>query len=263
MAFSDWFPSIAPRPLRGPNGRAYFGKIGEQLDAEISDLLQRVLARFPGKIARPGSGPAGELPHDSVLEQIGRDRQLPRWTAIAETSAAYSARLLAAWKQWAGDDTPITGTGGPAGHYIPMLRELKGAGFPTGASGAHIVQYNGRFARFDGSDNLVTGELMTCANRPDLQGALNPHSGWTFDARDLHWASFGIVFPADVVGLEDTAGNAKKAALNAIVRKWRPAKALYRGAWVVQSGRAWGWPITETWGAGNWGSNTIRFISPG
>lgn len=261
MPFRTWFPSIAPPPMRGKWGKRYFEAIGELLDETSSRIRQGVLARFPGKMLR-APGEAEAVAPDDALARIGGERQLPR--GPGETSAAYAERLLDAWKLWAGDDTPITGKGGPAGSHRALLLQLKFAGFPTGATGATIVQYNGRYAQLDGSDNLVLGDLQVCHNRLDLTGVLNPLPGWTFDSQDRHWASFGIVFGADVVGLDDTPGNAKKATLNALAMKWRPSSMWYRGAWVHAVGGGYGWPaVGNTWGDGsNWGGDTVRFISP-
>lgn len=285
MPYKDHYPQLAPPPLNGPNGKKYFQGIGTWLDNERSRLLQGVLARFPGKILRDPtrldsnpSDPNEYAPADA-LDQIGEDRLIPRGGAASgtpETDTAYAARLLDAWKIWGGDDTPVTGKGGPAGSHLGILNALKAAGFPTGSTGATIVQYNGTYSQLDGSGNLVFGDLMQCIHRADLTGALTSPRGWMFDALDsqirtgetsgpAHWASFGVVFPADVSGLDNTYGNAKKSVLNETVRRWRPAKAWYRGAWVVVgSAKPLGWPVpsrtlvTEP----ALGTGTVRFIDP-
>jgi hypothetical protein len=248
MPYTDDLPRRVP-PWFGEDGRLMMEAAGERLDAVAQLLRDALAARLPEK------APADALPY------IGQDRQLPQ--GPAESNSAYATRLRNAWEIWGGDNTPLTGKGGGAGSNLGILNALKAAGYPTGATGATIVQQVGRvsgpnpeknrgYAQLDGSGNLVLGALMTCVNRQDLTGAVNPRPGWTFNQLDNFWSVFGLVFP--------TTTTVNAAEINAIVKKWRPAKALFIGTWVITAGRLLGWPTGRTLGTDpNLGGNTRTF----
>jgi hypothetical protein len=88
----------------------------------------------------------------------------------------------------------------------------------------------------------------------DLTGAINVRPGWGFDGRDNFYSVFGIVFPAPDVF--------EASLLNAAVEQWRPSKALYIGAWMIDTGTLLGWPPTgRTLGTEPvLGGNDITFI---
>lgn len=262
MAYRDWFPSILPAWFRRTWGGRYAGEIGGRYDEIVNHIRQGVLARYPGAIRREPGGAKAIAPTDA-LDRIGQERRLPRYPS--ESDSAYSARLEDAYTAWAGDDTPVTGDGAPAGAHFALLKQLSAAGFPTGSTGATIVQWNGWYAQLDGSGNLVFGAsntLMGCLSRVNKVGVRDNHPGWMFDSADKHWSSFGLVFPADVVSL--TSGSTQHAVLNQIANTWRPAIALYRGCWILVAGKMLGWPLTSnTLGTvGNLGGATVRYLTP-
>jgi hypothetical protein len=228
-------PTLAPPPLAAPWGKAYFAEVGGLMDSVRSRMIAAVKARLPGHAT------------GDALDAIGRDRQLIR--ADAESDAAYSARLLAAWDTWA-----------QAGSHVGLLKAIALLGLPVGATGATIVQQNGIYSQLVGG-GLVRGALQTCVNFKDLTGAVTARPGWMFEGRDTFWSEFGLLFPADVPGL--TVGSTLAGRLNDVVRKWRPAR-IYVGAWVLVSGRTLGWPLGSRTLATEpaLGGNVVRYLPP-
>lgn len=220
MPYFDFLPRIIPPPMRGPWGQRFGEAVGGRMDAIAQRFREAVFARFP------------RLAASDALDAIGRDRLLPRGSGEADD--AYAARLENAWALWGGDNTPLSGKGGGAGAHLGMLLAIKTAGIATGPNGATIVQQNGRYAQLDANGELVLGTLMNCVNRVNLLGAIESRAGWTFDGRDNFYSVFGIVFPQNTLVVA--------ARLNEAVEKWKPSKALYAGAWVLQSGSLLGWP---------------------
>lgn len=85
------------------------------------------------------------------------------------------------------------------------------------------------------ADNVRT-YLSQRYNIPVVAGPNAFSSGW-FDGGSLASSSY-LLFPTPggvVDGLDNTAGNRLKAALNATVRLWRRASESYGGAWVFNS----------------------------
>lgn len=244
MPFEDYLPKTMPPWLRGPVGKAFHAAVGKQMDTVADRYRQALFVSFPRYAAAVGD--------DYALELSGVDRQLPR--GPGEAAADYADRLRGAWEAWGGDDTPGTGVGGGAASHLGMLNAIATAGMPTGPTGATIVQQNGRWAQLDNDGLLVLGDLMDCVNRMDLTGAVNPRPGWTFEGRPNFYSEFGIVFPETAV-IDATA-------LNMAVKQWRPSKALYIGAWVIQTGSlTLGWPTGRTLGTDPvLGGNVVTFI---
>jgi hypothetical protein len=154
----------------------------------------------------------------------------------------------------------VTGTGGGAASPLGLLRQLKIAGIPMGTvGGAVIVQQNGSSFHLDNLGGLVVGDLMTCVNRQDLTGALNPRKGWTFDGRDNFYSVFGIVFGQATVPVDG-------GLLNSIVRQWKPSKAIYIGAVILDFGsRTLGWPADPSRvlsAEPSLGTNTATYLPP-
>jgi hypothetical protein len=250
VPFSDYLPKLAGQAapwLAQTVGYPYWQKIGLLFDSVRDRIVQGVKVRW-----------AGFAPTDA-LDEIGRDRQLPR--SSGEGDVAYAVRLVKAWTTWGGDNTPLTGTGGGAGSHLALLNALALLGLPTGTTGATIVQQNGRYAQLV-AGVLTYGTLMNCINRQDLTGAVPGNlKGWTFEGRDQFYSEFGIVFPADVAAL--TVGSVLASQVNAVARKWKPGKAIYVGCWVIATGRTLGWPTGRTLGTDpNLGGNVIRYIPP-
>jgi hypothetical protein len=238
MPYEEDLPKRLPPPWRDERGVAFGRAVGRRLDSVVQSFREAVFARLP--VLAPAD----------ALKYHGKERQIDR--GPTETDEAYALRLQTAWDAWAGDDTPFTGAGGGAASHLGMLRALQGIGIPMGPSGAIIVQQNGRYVHLDGAGNLVVGTLMFCVNRQNLAGAIESRPGWTFEARDNFYSEFGIVFPIPTVF--------DPAALNAVVTKWRPSKALFIGTWVIESGRVLGWPTGRTLGTEpNLGGNVVTF----
>lgn len=226
MPFEEYLPRTLPPWLRGPWGQAFHAAVGKRMDVITERYRQAIFARYPLLAAANDD--------TAALEQIGRDRQLPR--GPGESNEAYGERLFLAPEIWAGDNTPTTGVGGGAGSHLGMLNAIQTAGIPTGPTGATIVQQNGRYAQLDAGGALVLGDLMDCVNRQTLDGSTLTRPGWTFDGRDNFYSVFGIVFPAPATF--------DAALLNAAVEQWKPSKALYIGAWIIETGALLGWPTT-------------------
>lgn len=240
MPFAKEMHKLGPAWMQRERGRLFWGAIGQVIDEQNANLKAATMARFPDY-----------APDDTALGAIGNDRQLLR--GPAETAAAYKVRLKTAFTAWL-----LAGT--PAG----ILLQLKAQGFPMGTNGAHIVNHGGRWYRLNaGTDALEFGATMDCMNRTDLTGVIpaTKLKGFTLDWRDQFYSRFVLLFPADYSALRP--GTETAARLNAIVAKWKPAKAIYDGCTVIVSGGTWGWPITKTWGDGGlWGGSTVYMIPP-
>jgi hypothetical protein len=250
MSFADWLRKQTPTWFRNTNGDALWKQTGAMLDKQTDLLLQGVLSRFPTKgsldnVTDPVN-PAYALPADDALTAQGFDRQLPR--GPGETSAAYSARLQAAWDAWH-----------YGGSHWGVLQALRLAGF-TGPT-AYVVQDNGRFVRLTGSAGLPAdmtfGTLSVCAD--------SGRPGWVFDTRRDFFSRFALVYtsmPAGAGALNTSAG---QSAQNTIVRAWKPSEAIFAGTYVITGARIWGFsaspPALPTWGTGNWGGSST-FIGP-
>jgi hypothetical protein len=166
----------------------------------------------------------GLAPTDA-LEEIGTDRMLPRGSG--ESDQDYAERLRLAFDTWA-----------LFGSHRALLEQLALQGYGTGV----IIQRNGL-------RTSLSGGVVTYTSMPE----------WTFDWRPSEFYNqFGILFPADVPALVD--GSEEAAIVHALALRWRPAKALYFGFYVVTGTPVWGWPTTRTWGSDNWDSGGSRFI---
>jgi hypothetical protein len=241
VGFESWIPKAVPRPYRGFWGTRFFTAIGRRMDAIVQLARNATLARLPF------IGNAGD-----ALDMIGKDRGIPR--APAETDDAYALVLQHGWEIWQGDNTPLTGVGGGAASHLGMLLALERAGCPMGVLGVKIVQQNGRYAQLV-AGALTLGTLMNCVNRQDLTGVRNSRPGWTFEGRDNFYSEFGLLFPETAV--------IDVAAVNAAVETWRPAKALYIGAWMINTGTCLGWPLGRTLGTEpNLGLANVDFFAP-
>lgn len=242
MSYRDLETKLAPGWLQQANGAKLLGELGGVKD----DMLDRARQAVLVNLLNQGPGDA--------LETIGAERQLPR--AANETpadsdgtthiygpnDAAYAARLRSCWD--AADGWSFAGSHGG------LLKALNRAGFPKDTTGTNIVQRTKRYSWLD--TDGVTVHFGT-------------HGGFTWDATGPeYWNRFGLIFGTDVVGL--SSGTPLADVLNTTVTLWKPAKALYMGAWVFPSGIRWGWPLTLEWGVGGhtWGEagGTNRFIPP-
>ena len=246
--YEKTLPARIPPPY-GPEGKAWGGVVGRQIDAILSRLWGAIYARFP------------DLAPSDGLDAVGRDRRLPR--SPGEADASYAARLKSAFSIWRGDDRPLVGKGGGAGSPLGLLQAIKALGLPVGTSGATVVQHNGRWFQLHASTGvLIKGVGSIAINRQDLTGAApGTLRGFTLDARDQFYARFAVIFPVDVPGLRE--GTEIGAALSRAANDWRQAKEHYVGGFVHEVGGGWDWPVAQTWDDGStWDSDTVHFIPP-
>lgn len=247
MPYETWLPKQAPPWLQGPGGAAVLSTIGKMFDRGRLRAHQSTISRFPDRAAAADDDNPPGLEATDAVNEIGEDRLIERVSALdgssSETDVEYAERLREAWDTWE-----------KAGTFHGLFLALKRAGFPMGSgtppsiTRTMIVQYNGRFAQMDDDDEMTYGELDDCENRQNLihMPIPDPRPGWFFDAIDRVWSTFGIVFPMEVDLLTNDTGNVPKAKLNALVRKWKPAKARYAGAWIMNetTNPVYGWPPT-------------------
>jgi hypothetical protein len=236
--YRTWQYFNGPPWLQGNNSGKFEQEFGGVKDSFLDRARLGVLARMPGAATREvppiQSGDPTPVAPTDALDLIGADRLRRR--APSETDSAYAPRLITAWEDFAL-------LGGPLG----LLTELATLGY----TGANIIQDNGRYWYLTGA-TLTSGTLMTMINRG--------RAGWMFDTRDDLWSRFALLFTADASNLSDVAG---QAILNSTVQQWRPHVSTFIGTFVILAGRVWGWPTTShTWGSGNWGGNSCRFIPP-
>lgn len=246
---------FGPNTMHGPVGNAYWGTLGRFMDQQLMQLQIALRARFPDDAAALGM--------EDALALLGNERKLPRGgsapTVQDESLADWATRLKDAWDIWA-----------LAGHALGILRELKTAGFPSGADNLLLINHIGRAHTLDENDDLVvTNPCMECANRRTKAGTLpaSPLQGFTLDLRDQFFAGFTLLFLVDVPSLTNDVGNTAKARLNEIVRNWRQGGAIYKGATVFPvAADKWilGWPPDVTLGQAGLviGDNGARVIDP-
>jgi hypothetical protein len=234
MPWRERLVQIVPPPLQGEVGSKFLAEVGQQWDT--------IAARAADAVA---IGRFTDQPADA-LELSGQDRQLPRYAG--ESDADYAERLRLAWDAWA-----------LAGSPVSVLRELKRAGFLTGTTGAIIVTYAGKAYWLDG-DDLQSGTLAACRNRLDKSGALSSPNGWTFEpVNDTCWSIFGVIYPQSY-----TITPERRGEFNSIIKLWSPVWALYAGCWILQTGRMFGIPVTQTFGGPSvtFGASVVDFVPP-
>lgn len=95
MAYLEWLEQRAPRWLQAGYGGYLLASLGLVLDAIAEGSKQAVRIRFPS-VAIP-----------DALEELGKERQAPRWTCFRyETDEEYGARLGRLWQDraWLGTE---------------------------------------------------------------------------------------------------------------------------------------------------------------
>lgn len=228
MPYREWLPRIVPTWLQGEWGGKLLEAIGEELDECIDELLQARKVFMPGEVAITDAA-------DEALAEIGRERQLER--GPAETAIAYGERLRLAW-----DVLPRMGS------HPALLEQLQIAGFDR--ANLYVIQRSGRRTTRTslGDMTIVDGPVWTFSPKP-------PEA----------YAEFGLLFTAPQPALtwDPLTGSLSEdaAKLNRIAWRWRPGKADFMGTAIINSGAAWGWPTTRTWGSFNWGGSST-FIPP-
>lgn len=240
--YGDYQTLLGPGFTQGPNGGAWQKALGDEKSRQLDQARQAVMADLPIIADADDDAPTIETVNAARMDLIGADRLLPRAVTEIGDTPTYAERLRTAW------DGPDGWSF--AGSHGSLLYALARAGFPTGlAIGAVIIQQTARYSYLSGAPGSYSVTFGT-------------HSGWTFDgAGPSYWNRFGIMFGADIADLD--VGTPKARILNAIVRSWKPAKALYMGARVVVSGSVWGWPFGVTWGqAGRQWGGVVKYIAP-
>lgn len=226
--FQDYERSLSPTALLNPVGAAFVAAFASCKDAVLERCLQSVKAKYPGV-----------APADA-LAAIGADRQMPR--GGSESDAAYAARLLDAWNIW-----PWAGT--PFG--------LLHAFFSTGYTNVVLAQpVGGKLFSLNGSGALVTSTAT-------------PPSWTPTYTTDPFWSRFDVVFPSPlpaswISGGVPSSSSSEANFIRALIQAWKPAHATCNRIVIVTSGKIWGYPVTQVWGAGtgSWGSSTTTVWTP-
>lgn len=229
QAWQSYHASLATTQLQQPYGNALEMALAAAKDYAADRIRLALKAKLPG-LAPP-----------DALSQIGIERGMPQ--GQSETSAAYAARLINAWNMW-----PWAGT--PYG----MLQVF----FRTGYTNVVLAQpRGGKLFSLDVNGNLVT----SLASPPT----------WTPTyTTDPFWSRFDVVFPAPLPaswggGSTVPASNsAESNFIRSIINSWKPGHATCNRIVIVTSGKIWGYPTTQVWGAGtgNWGSSTTTVWTP-
>jgi len=221
--YQDYQRQLSPTAFLGPNGAAFEAAMGAVKDA----MLDRQVAS--GKAEMPGQAPA------DALAFIGAERGMPR--GGSETDAAYAARLLNAWQTW-----PWAGT--PYG----MLQAFRATGYTNVVLAQPL---GGKLFSLDVNGVLVTSTATPPSWTPTYVG-------------DPFWSRFDVLFPAPLIaswggGASVPASNSTEANfIRSLIAAWRPAHATANRIVIITSGKAWGYPATQVWGAatGSWGGTT-------
>lgn len=235
--YQDYQAKLSPTALLRPNGAAFEAAFGSVKDAQLDRDIAAVKAKYPNV-----------APSDA-LSIIGADRGIPR--GQSETDAAYAARLVNAWNTW-----PWAGT--PYG----MLQAFRA----TGYTNVFICQPNGgKEFTLDANGNLVTTALAG-----GVWQNLSLASPYTAPLRQTFWSIFDVLFPAPLPAswgggaTVPASGSAEANFIRSIVSAWKPGHAICGRIIIVKTGKVWGYPTTQVWGAatGNWGSSTTDVWTP-
>jgi hypothetical protein len=239
--FTEWWQNLPiPWLVSGSNGTNEAMANGTVMDGQVS------LVKQAAKVTMPGQAPTDALPH------IGGDRGLVQ--GPTETNNNFITRLKTAWDDWS-----------RAGTALELLVQIYWAEF----AGAVIVTQNGLSYTLSGNPTAgvdPTG-LLTIANTSVLPKDLVPtppstHTipagtpWWVFDSLTDFCSRFAVIFPSGIA-----TDDASKSRLRTIINRWRPAKATCVSIISKTSGKLWGYPSTQVWGAatGNWGGVTVVF----
>jgi hypothetical protein len=237
MPYSDYSVVLNPTALRSPYGAAFARALGIVKDHYMTRVRVGTKLRFPDYATPEALGAIGD---ERLI-----DRSADTLMSTSETDAQYAARLKSTWKDgwyW----------GGTA---FGMLRALAFQGYSTANSaGPTIIQQNGIWWTLDGSGNLVITVMPA----------------WSFAPPNL-WSTFLVMFasppaPWSSISNPPTPSSIPSAdeiaKLVRIINLWRPGHMTCAGIQVVQSGKVWGFPASNTWGTGTWGGTTTIFPVP-
>lgn len=243
MGYRQFFQKLPIPWLVGrANGQKYWGALGDTLDDQVQRLIEAVQARFPSK------GPSDALPFKASERRI--------YQGLGETEAAFRERLRNAWTAW----THASQAGG-------MLAQL----YQDGYTNAYLVTQNGLYYTLTGPDPIAS---LTIGTEPTLIAALTSDSNpsatpipagtpwWMFDSNIQCCSRFALLLPTQPTGWTAGVPDANTLAnLKRTIGLWRPGKATCMGVYATVSGKQWGYPFTQTWGAGtgNYGGSALIY----
>lgn len=261
-SITEWLQQLPiPWLVSGPNGRADVTSYGTVLDGEVALTKLAVKARMPELT------PADGLPH------IGNERGLIQGGSIAGTAEAdadFRRRLKKAWDNaWPYAGTPLA-----------ILLQLY---YSLGYTDVAIVQQNGVIytltTPLGSEDDPLADLVITSAGT--LEAPAMPGAGatktipigsawWRFDDNTDFCSRFAVVIttaPADWTSVVNPPTSSSAPSLNEvnlirqIIQRWRNAEATCVGIYARLTGKLWGIPASQVWGAatGNWGGTSVVF----
>jgi hypothetical protein len=200
-----------------------------------------------------------EYASDQGVALIADERQIDR--GPSETVADLAKRETQAYKLWRFAGTPLG-----------LLLGLHYAEFDD----ALIVTQNGLGFQltlplpdigpdWDPTPNLVKFDLSTLIcdlhSDVDLSRSIPVDTPWwTFDSDTDHSSRFAVLFPGPLPSAFDIFGaisDENLARLRAVIMKWKPAKALCDGVYVLVDGKYFGWPLRTFGSGGLFGPSTV------
>lgn len=218
QAWQQYQYDLSSTQLRQPVGAAIEAALGLQKDFAADRIRYSIKAKFPN-LAPP-----------DALANIGFERGMPQ--GVTESSAAYASRLQQAWTLWQF-----------AGTAFGMLRILYLTGYPN----VVIAQ-------------VTAGNQFTL----DTTGTIllvSTNGKWTSTfIGDPFWSRFDIIFPAPLPALwiangVPSSSSSEANFIRGIIQSWKSAQSTPNRIIIITSGKSWGYPASQAWGAGtgNWG----------
>jgi hypothetical protein len=281
---------LSPTWLLQPMGKSLEGALGDMKDGLTDRSKLAVFARLPAL-----SPPDG-------LSSIGFERQILR--GPTESDAAFSARLISAWSTWPYAATPfglllaLFGLGYSnvylmpvRGIYYTLNADQTGVIGTTEAGGSWTIDTNAvpALSPWQSSTSFSAGKLIfpNVANGyfyqcsvggvsssapptwPTTVGqSVTEASGptWVCEGTDF-WSRFDVIFSPVPASWNPTPPGATSDEINRIrlaIQQWKPAFATVNRIVALVSGKIYGYPASQVWGAGtgNWGSVSSTYYVP-
>lgn len=259
----EWLQGLPiPWLVGGPNGHADVGSYGTVLDSKVA------LTKLAFKAGMPEKTPA------DGLDNIGHDRGLIQGGSIAgpaESNTAFGTRLRGAWDVRPYDGAPLA-----------ILLQLY---YTLGYTSVAYAQQNGVVYTLTTpptdpplTDYLVatdagalTSPAAPSADRPEQKIIPTGTPWWRFDDKTDFCSRFAIIFgtplPASWVSIVNPPTTSSTPSLSEvntirdIIRRFKNAETTCMGIYVQLTGKLWGYPPTQVWGAatGNWGGTSTVF----
>ncbi len=87
-----------------------------------------------------------------------------------------------------------------------------------------------------------------------------PSGGWAVDATPDFWSKFALVFPENPWGSDPASTSDTIEQIRRLVKRWKSAHATFAGLSVIDSGNAWGYPVSA-WGEPEkaWGGSVATY----